>query len=167
MSSARRYREAGGPATDQGSGARGRACVALPAHGVDYDEIGAVLAQVIQELGWDVTVVRDGDVASLHADALIMFGKCSAFPHLAKILSERPARRPATVLWHIEPLPPGIVPPQAECLSRLLARCDWNQLPSTLSVPAKCIPGHNLVRDMARSVLSARLSRRAGWARTR
>ncbi len=142
---------------------KGRICIALPARGADYDETSAVLNRVIDELGFETYTVRDGDRSIMDADVLILFGKCSAFTASVRQLSAHPTQRPATILWHIEPLPPGPLPEQAFGTARLLSRCDWNQLPRSLAALVHCIPGRNLVRDAARSALSQKLERLADW----
>jgi hypothetical protein len=141
----------------------GRVCLTLPAQGRDYDELVSVLAAVVQELGGRAFVVRDGDRSILEADAAILFGKCSAFEASAKLLSAHAARRPATVLWQVEPLPPSSIPAGAENAARRLARCDVNRLPSPLPTLVRCVPGHSLFFNFVRRALCAQLVGRCGW----
>ncbi|MBN1362684.1 MAG: glycosyltransferase family 1 protein [Sedimentisphaerales bacterium] len=138
-------------------------CIALPARGGDYDEMGRILAQVVREVGAEARIVRDGDGAALDCDALILFGKCSAFTRSARLLAACSARRPATILWHIEPLLPEAIPQVAERTCRVLARCDWSILPKPLSKVITQIPGSGLLRDAARTMLSDRLKHLSGW----
>ncbi len=141
----------------------GRVCITLPALGRDYDELVSVLAAVVQELGGEPFFVQDGDRAVLEADAVILFGKCSAFDHSARLLSDHATRRPATVLWHVEPLPPGPIPAQAENAARRLVRCDLNRLPPPLSTLVRSVPGHSLLVNWVRQAYSAPLVRRCHW----
>ncbi len=142
---------------------RQRVCIALPARGHDYDEMGHILSQVVRELGLDVRVARDAEPSLLDCDALILFGKCSAFTQSARLLEAHAARRPATILWHIEPLLPEPVPQAAQRTCRMLAGCDWSEWPWPMSEIVARIPGSGLVRGAARDLLSARLTRRCGW----
>ncbi len=138
-------------------------CITLPAHGRDYDELAAVLAAVVQELGGSASLVRDGDPSSLEADVVILLGKCSAFDASPRLLARRPSRRPATVLWHVEPLPPAVIPEGAERIAERLASCDLSRLPPPLPAVVRCVPGHGLIVHSARRVLCARLLRRCNW----
>jgi len=144
-------------------GATGFVCIVLPELGTDYDEAGSILACIVQESGRPVCVLRDGDPSILQAEALILFGKCSAFTQSARLLGAHATRRPVTILWHIEPLLPGILPDRAMATARRLAQCDWNLLPPPLPTVVRCVPAHNLLRDAARSALSAKLKRLAAW----
>jgi hypothetical protein len=141
----------------------GRACIALPAQGRDYEELVSVLAAVVQELGGKPFFVRDGDRAILEADVVILFGKCSAFETSARLLSAHATQRPATVLWHVEPLPPGPIPAQAENAARRLVRCDLNELPHPLPALVRSVPGHSLLVNLVRQAYSAPLVRRCHW----
>ncbi|MBN2448709.1 MAG: glycosyltransferase family 1 protein [Phycisphaerae bacterium] len=147
----------------QGEALPRRVCVAVAANGNDYDETGRILAQVVRGLGPEVRLVREGDRSALDCDTLILFGKCSAFMRSAKLLAAHGARRPTTILWHIEPLLPEVIPETAERTCRMLARCDWSGWPRPLSDVMTRIPGGALVRDTARRVLSTRLKRLCGW----
>ncbi len=140
-----------------------RVCLTLPARGQDYDEPVSVLAAVAQESGWNAFIVRDGDRSILEADVVILFGRCSAFTASAQLLGAHATRRPATVLWHIEPLPPGTIPADAEKVAQRLARCDLNRLPGPLPTLVRCVPGHSCVFDMVRYAFCTRLIRRSGW----
>ncbi len=140
-----------------------RICIALPARGTEYQEPAAILTSIVQESGGQARLVRDGDPSILDADTLILFGKCSAFTRSAQRLAAHRTSRPATILWHIEPLPPAVLPSCALPTSRILAHCDWNLLPKPFSTLVRYIPGHNLIRDAARSALSARVKTLAGW----
>ncbi len=141
----------------------GRVCITLPAQGRDYDELVSVLAAVVRELGGEPFLVRDGDHAVLEADVAILFGKCSAFDDSARLLSAHAKRRPATVLWHVEPLPPGPIPAQAENAARRLVRCDLNRLPHPLPALVRSVPGHSLLVNLVRQAHSAPLVRRCQW----
>lgn len=148
---------------DGGRDSPGRVCITLPAQGRDYDELVSVLAAVVQGLGGSTFLVRDGDRSALEADVVILFGKCSAFDASARLLSAHAARRPATVLWQVEPLPPGIIPAGAEKAAQRLACCDFNQLPGPLPTLVRCIPGHSLFFNLARHALCAQVVERCGW----
>mgnify|MGYP005850221301 CR=1 FL=1 len=141
----------------------GSVCIVLPERGTDYDEAGSILARIVQESGRPACMLRDGAPSILDADTLILFGKCSAFTQSARLLGAHPARRPVTILWHIEPLLPGVLPDRAMATARRLARCDWSLLPAPLASVVKYVPAHNLLRDAARSALSAKLKRLAAW----
>jgi hypothetical protein len=153
-----RYATVGGPRSRVG-----RVCITLPAQGRDYEELVSILAAVVQELGGEPFFVRDGDRAALEADVVILFGKCSAFDASARLLGAHSTRRPATVLWHVEPLPPGLIPAQAQNAARRLARCELNRLPHPLSTLVRSLPGHSLFVNLVRQAYSAPLVRRCHW----
>jgi hypothetical protein len=139
----------------------GCVCIVLPAQGQAYDEMASVLAAIVRELGWDAFLARDGDPSLLDSDVAILFGRCSAFDASAELLSAHSTRRPATVLWHVELLPPGAIPASAEPTARRLARCELDRLPPVV----RHIPAHGLFVNLARRALCARLTARCGWDR--
>lgn len=140
-----------------------RVGIVMPARGHDYHETGHILSQVVRELGCDVQFMRDGDRSLLDYEMLILFGKCSAFERSARLLAAHSAQRPATLLWHVEPLLPEKIPETAERTCRLLGKCDWGRWPRPLRKVMATIPGSVLVRDTARRVLSTRLKRLCDW----
>jgi hypothetical protein len=140
----------------------GRMCITLPAQGQAYDEMASVLAAVVREIGWNVFIARDGDSSILDSDVTILFGRCSAFDASASLLSAHATRRPATILWHVELLPPGVIPASAEGTARRLARCELDRLPPVI----RRIPAHGLFINLARRTLGARLTARCGWDRS-
>jgi hypothetical protein len=141
----------------------GCVCITVPARGQDYDEPVSVLAAVVRESGGEAIAVRDGDCAALAADVVILFGKCTAFDGSVRLLRSHAGHRPTTVLWHIEPLPPGAIPAVAESAARRLARCDVNRLPSPLPALVGCLPGHSGLLNLVRGACGARLVERCGW----
>jgi hypothetical protein len=141
----------------------GRVCVALPARGHAYDEMASVLAVVVRELGSDVFLARDGDPAILEADVTILFGRCVALDASAKLLAEHSSRRPATVLWHVELLPPSVIPAHAEEAARKLVRCDVSRLPKRRQTLVRCIPHHSALVNLVRRIRCTQLIRRCGW----
>lgn len=144
----------------------GRVCITLPSRGHDYDEMVSVLAAVVRELGGDVALARDGEPAILNADIAILFGKCPEFDASAKLLTAHAPPRPATILWHVEPLPPGVIPAHAENAAKELARCDLSLLPKPLSALIRCVPGHNSLIHLVRQIRCTRFVRRCGWDNT-
>lgn len=143
----------------------GRVCMTLPSQGHAYDEMVSVLTAVVRELGGDVFLARDGDPAILEADVVILFGRCSAFGDSARLLTAHSRRRPATILWHVEMLPPGVIPAHAEDAARKLVRCDVGKLPKPLRSLIRCIPSHSFLVNLLRRMRCAQLTRRCGWDR--
>ncbi len=141
----------------------GRVCLTLPAQGRVYDEMVSVLAAVVRESGGDVFLARDGDCAILDADVAILFGKCSEFDASARLLGAHSARRPATVLWHVELLPPDVIPSHAENAARRLLRCDVNRLPRPLPALVRCVPSHSSLVNLVRQARLTQLLRRCDW----
>ncbi|MGE5294216.1 MAG: glycosyltransferase [Solirubrobacterales bacterium] len=141
----------------------GRVCITLPAQGHAYDEMTSVLAAVVRELGGNVFLVRDGDPAILEADVTILFGRCSLFDASAKLLRAHSSQRPATVLWHVELLPPGVIPAHAEDAARKLVQCDVGRLPKPLRTLVRCVPSHSSVINLVRRIRCAQFVRRCGW----
>lgn len=141
----------------------GRVCVTLPARGRAYDEMTFALSAVVRELGGEVFLARDGDRSILEADLAILFGMCSAFDASAKLLVDHSTHRPATVLWHVEPLPPGVVPTHAANVAQKLIDCDVSKLPKPLPALVRRIPGHGSLVELVRRARCAELARRCHW----
>src|SRR5262249_5774372 len=80
-------------------------CLAVPANPL-YRDLGQMLLDVLSSLGFRPTVVQDGEQEALAADVLLLVGAGLCFPSYTHLLSRRPLRRPLTLLWHTEPLPP-------------------------------------------------------------
>lgn len=143
----------------------GRVCMTLPSQGHAYDEMVSVLTAVVQELGGDVFLARDGDRTILEADVTILFGRCAAFGDSARLLNAHSSCRPATILWHVELLPPDVIPAYAEEAARKLVRCGVGKLPKPLRSLIRCVPSHSSLVNLLRRIRCAQLARRCGWDR--
>lgn len=143
----------------------GRVCVALPAQRRAYDEMVSVLVPVVRELGGDVFLARDGDPAILEADVAILFGRCALFDASVRLLAAHSSRRPATVLWHVELLPPNVIPAHAEQAARKLVNCDVSRLSKPLQTLIRCVPRHSSLVNRVRQIRCTQFIRRCGWDR--
>ena len=115
----------------------GRVCMTLPSQGHAYDEMVSVLTAVVQELGGDVFLARDGDRTIMEADVTILFGRCAAFGDSA----------------------------YAEEAARKLVRCGVGKLPKPLRSLIRCVPSHSSLVNLLRRIRCAQLARRCGWDR--
>src|ERR1051326_7979602 len=88
-------------------------CLAVPATPL-YRELGQMLFDVLSHLGFRPTLVPDGQQEALAAAVLFLVGAGLCFPSYTHLLSRRPMRRPLTLLWHTEPLPPPSLSTSAE-----------------------------------------------------
>jgi len=79
-------------------------------------EISAAICQCLQQLGHPAVLVQDGEPAGLEADVLLLLTYLGNFPAYCQKLKNCGSRRPRTVLWQVDPLPPEHLPPQAEAV---------------------------------------------------
>jgi len=104
-------------------------CILLPRVGV-YPELGAMMAEAFAGLGWQATVHHRAQRDMLGADLLLLAGLCRYIEALPEVLSRRGGpRRPMTVLWQLEPLPPVQLSDAGEASGFRVAACDWGRLP--------------------------------------
>jgi hypothetical protein len=65
-----------------------------------------MMVEILAGQGFSPTLVRDGDRRALDADVLLMVGDGKDFEGLATLLRRATGRRPTTILWQLDPLPP-------------------------------------------------------------
>lgn len=110
---------------------RARVAIALPPAPAFYVELGKMIQATVAELGLRASLVDDGNRGALQSDILLLAGDCRAFGKFARLLKRQGTRRPWTVLWHMEPLPPPEASERARQIGRWLLRCHWE--PNALS----------------------------------
>ena len=72
------------------------------------------IGRCLQQLGHPNVLVQDGEEAGFEADVLLLLTNLSHFPLYCRRLKGCGSRRPITVLWQMDPLPPENLPPEAE-----------------------------------------------------
>jgi hypothetical protein len=72
-----------------------------------YPERVAAPTSALAELGFDVRQTADAPLDPAPEEIAILWGNAVWFPRALRSLEEMPERRrPTTVIWHVEPLPP-------------------------------------------------------------
>ncbi len=79
-------------------------CITAPTTHPFYFEFCETLLDTLSQLGFQPTVVQDGDRDALAADILLFVGM--GLPCYTNLLSHWQGRRPTTILWQFEPFPP-------------------------------------------------------------
>ena len=77
-------------------------------------ELGDMLLEVFSASGFQSSLVRDGDSDALKADLLLLIGGCDRFKAFAQLLSDWDERKPTTIIWNLNPLPPTALSEDAE-----------------------------------------------------
>ena len=77
-------------------------------------ELGEMIIDGLSASGVLPSLVGDGDQEALETDVLILVGDASGFEGYAKLLARREGRKPTTILWQMEPLPPPMLSEDAE-----------------------------------------------------
>lgn len=94
-------------------------------------ELRDLLLDVLSTLGHLPAPVEDGDRDVLEADVLLLVGDCSIFERFAKLFSRHEGKKPLTILWHLNPLPPPSLFERDERVgSRAVELWDRLKLPS-------------------------------------
>ncbi|MFZ0829370.1 MAG: glycosyltransferase [Verrucomicrobiia bacterium] len=77
-------------------------------------ELSTAICRCLQQLGHSCCVVQDGDPAGFAADVLLVLTNLGNHPVYCRRLKSSGAKRPMTILWQLDPLPPENLPPEAE-----------------------------------------------------
>ncbi len=107
-----------------------RLSVAIGLVGVDdlRGEVARMLQQTLAYLGHRSEILRDGDPAAYEYDLLLLPGRCTQFNEFAHLLSRPTPRRPITILWQSEPLPPPFHSLATERLGVQLIDPQWDDV---------------------------------------
>jgi hypothetical protein len=77
-------------------------------------ELASAVANALEAQGDSVRQVRDGDCAGFDADRLLLLVNVANFPAYRRMLPRATVRRPRTILWQMDPLPPEETPEAVE-----------------------------------------------------
>lgn len=83
---------------------------------------------ILRELGFTVRQAGDGPLNAGPDEVVLVWGNPVWFPNAMRSLESPAARRPMTVIWHVEPLPPphasgyGWPRPQAREIAKIVLR---------------------------------------------
>lgn len=85
-------------------------------------ELPTAISHCIRQLGYTAALVRDGEPEGLSADILLFLFTLGDYPMYRLKLKNHSVKRPLTILWQIDPLPPDDSPPEAEIAGLKAAR---------------------------------------------
>lgn len=88
-------------------------------------ERGLPVCQCLQQLGYTVSLVEDGDPAGLKADFLLFMENLADFGRYRTLLARATGPRPVTAVWMLETLPPPSLTPEADRIG--CAAAAWQQ----------------------------------------
>jgi hypothetical protein len=92
-----------------------RWAVAIQSKSVPLDlELATAVCGCLQQLGHATSLVEDGDPAGFEAQVLLLLTNLGNYPAYCRRLKRCGARRPITILWQMDPLPPENLTPEAE-----------------------------------------------------
>jgi len=130
-----------------------------------------MIAEGFSSIGCAVNICHVPDATVFAHDVVLLTGLSQYDGGLTRWLSRRPEKKPVTVLWQLEPLPPVQLSVFGERIGFRVAKCDWGRLPPGLAkVLGNMIPFRTqtlrlirrwLVRPYAQYV--ARQPEQEGW----
>lgn len=85
-------------------------------------ELPTAICSCVQQLGYTAALVKDGDAEGLKADVLLLLITLGDYPMYCRMLKQSILKRPVTILWQIDPLPPDDSPPKAEIIGLKASR---------------------------------------------
>jgi hypothetical protein len=89
-------------------------------------ELSTAICRCLHDLGHSGSIVQDGDPAGIESDVLLLLSNLGNYPAYGRKLRHSGTKRPVTVLWQLDPLPPEDLTPEAEALGLRAARWrDW------------------------------------------
>jgi hypothetical protein len=126
----------------------------------DANEIGPMFCEVIKGLGHEVWAAYYWDKSFLDADVLLLLGSFYKFGDFGKVLLDHNGKRPVTILWQSDPLPPVSLNSRAEKIGLQLGGLDWGRLGEHKSrIIRKFIPLSGKTCRFARWIFAQRLKR--------
>ncbi len=81
-------------------------------------ELPAAVCSCLEAIGHRAFIVSDGDSEGLRADVLLLMFTAGDFSAYRRLLNQRHSKKPTTVLWQIDPLPPDNLLPDAELFAQ-------------------------------------------------
>jgi hypothetical protein len=147
---------------------RGWKISVVPAAHPLFDEVAAMMVDVLRRLGHEVQVHADGSVEAVDADLLLLVGAATGFPRCGELLVRRDSMRPLVALWQQEPLPPPDFPDAAESYAAAMQSPRWRDVLPYLAGLDRLGPLRGELLRLARSRIAARVRcvmRRHGLSR--
>jgi hypothetical protein len=140
-----------------------RICVLMPP-GDLYSAVGRMIGGTLVEQGWEVSVPQQADPEALDHEVLLVGGASQQIDGLPGVLRRRRNRKPVTLLWQLEPLPPPGLSPAGEWLGLRAAAWEWERLPVKVRLPLdRVLPFASLLsRHIRRALVLPYSMRRAG-----
>jgi len=103
-----------------------RWAVAIPSkRAIPEQEHQTAICRCLQRLGHPNVPVQDGETAGYEADVLLLLVSLGFFPEYCRRLRSCGSRRPITVAWLMDPLPPENLPLEAEAAGLKASR--WGE----------------------------------------
>lgn len=123
-----------------------------------YDEIGAMVTKSIKARGIDCESFQDGEQEAMEAELLLLIGTGSRFPKFAEMAQRYEHRRPTTVVWHLQPLPPPLLTDRASKLGERIRHGQWEDLLGTWAKRITNVaPARGGMQQMVQRLLSLQL----------
>lgn len=112
-------------------------------------------ADTLSEQGARVVETCDGDATAFEHDVLLLVGSGRLFPQFTELAQRRPSRRPRTILWHLQPLPPPVLTRRAGELGERLLAARWEDLLGGWAAAlSRVIPARGKVRGVLQRLLA-------------
>lgn len=109
-----------------------RVLIIAPHFGM-YPCLSKIVADGFSNIGWEANICRVPDATVFEHDIVLLTGLSQYDGGLTRLLSQRPGKKPVTVLWQLEPLPPVQLSVFGERIGFRVAKCDWGRLPPKLA----------------------------------
>ena len=144
-----------------------RVCVGL-AQLRDAQETGPMFREALEELGHKAWVTYPWDKSFLEADVLLLLGSFYKFSDFGTVLLNHSGKKPVTILWQSDPLPPVSLSAKAEKIGLQLGGLDWGRLGLRNSrLIRRFIPLSGKACRVARWIFCAMPKKRNGQKRSR
>ena len=100
-----------------------RWAVVIQSKNIPFDlELSTAICRCLHELGHPSFIAQDGEPAGMEADVMLLLTNLGNYPVYRRRFGLSNSKRPVTVLWQLDPLPPENLPSEAEAAGLRAAR---------------------------------------------